>query len=50
LQALRAGADDWEHQLPLDLLYEELQLQTDDGSDVSVAGDIELEELEEWDA
>jgi hypothetical protein len=46
LQILRYQGDDWEHQRPADSESEEIELITDDGSDVAVTDQSELEEVE----
>jgi hypothetical protein len=45
LQAIQSDGDDWEHQQPPNSESEELDLITDNGSDVTVTEESELEEL-----
>jgi hypothetical protein len=45
LQTIHADGGDWEHQLPPDSESEELHLQFDNGSSMSLSEEVELEEI-----
>jgi hypothetical protein len=45
LQTINANGGDWEHQLQPDSESEELHLQTDNGSSMSLSEEVELEEV-----